>query len=111
MTAALKLTNGITLEMLKDPLTKKNIATKSYKTRDRIAAIKEQLKIYYESIDTLYAFAEGRETLKGKGYSDRAERYRRTQADVQRLTWTISNLQLQIRLLKREIDMLLEYGA
>lgn len=72
----------------------------------RIALLKKMLHGYDKSIERLHQFASGQLTLKNKGYTDAAESYRRTSSDDQRLSWTIDNLKMQIRLYTHEMAVL-----
>jgi|GEM_PF-3754589 len=93
----------------------KNFIQKSKKTLERIEEIQKHIAGYQESVRLLHAFAEGRETLVGKGCTERAVQkflnYQRTQEDDERMQWTLKNIKRQIALLERELMILLEYGA
>lgn len=87
-----------------------NTKTFSGKTQARMDMLKALLKDYDGSIHRLNGFAEGRLSLKNKGYTFAAESYRRTKEDEQRLVWTLHNLKMQIRFYQHELEVLQEYG-
>ncbi len=84
--------------------------SKSKNTRERIEEIKTELKHYDENIQLLFDFAEGRKTLKGGDYSDRAYFIKPTSTKDPQFYFTIRNLKLQIALLNREMQTLIAYG-
>lgn len=94
---------------------RKKLIGKSRKTLERIEAVQTDIESYKNSIELLHAYAEGRATLHGKGCTDRAvQRFmcrQRTKEDDERMQWTLKNIGLQMKLLERELDVLLEYGA
>lgn len=84
---------------------------KSEKTKKRIDEVKANLNSYRESIELLNGYAEGRLTLKGGDYCDRAACVKRTPEDDERYHWTLKNIKTQMILLERELETLLRYGS
>ena len=84
---------------------------KSQKTRERIDEIKVNLESYHDSINLLHGYAEGRLTMKGGDYCDRAALIKRKPEDDERYLWTLKNLKMQMLLLERELETLMRYGA
>lgn len=84
---------------------------KSKKTLERIDSIRAELASYRESIELLNGYADGRLTLRGGDYCDRAAFSKRTAEDDERYLWTMKNIKTQILLYERELDTLLRYGA
>jgi hypothetical protein len=81
------------------------------KVQARIAWVRCELAAHDSNLALLQDVAEGRITLKGKGYTRGAENYRQTPADKARLPRTLANLQTQRERLLQELEILLEYGA
>lgn len=77
--------------------------------RDRktLKALTYALHTHYAGITRLYAFASGKRTLKGKGYTDNAEQYQPTWEDQQRLLWSLQQLKQQIAPLEEALNLLL----
>jgi hypothetical protein len=94
---------------------RKKLIGKSIKTLERIEAIQFDIASYKDSIQRLHDYAEGRETLQGKGCTYRAVQrslhHKRTKEDEELMQWTLQNIKTQMVLLERELDVLLEYGA
>ncbi len=84
---------------------------KSQITRNRIDEIKVDLNSYQESIELLHGYAEGRLTIKGGDYCDRAAFIKRKAEDDERYHSTLKNLRMQILLLEHELETLMRYGA
>lgn len=97
--------------MTPDNRTKKMLTyeLKIQRHRERKKELKFLIQANQESIASLYAFANGKETLKNKGYTRQAENYQRTPEDNKRLKFTVGNLNLQTALMKRELEVLQEY--
>src|SRR5580704_16391532 len=90
---------------------KKILANKSLPTRERIKVIMTDIKSFKHSIALLEGYANGRLRLKGKNYSEYAADYKRTPEDDERYRMTRKQIELQIALLEKEIETLIEYGA
>lgn len=88
-----------------------NKKTFSGKTQTRMDILKQILNRYEESIQRLNQFAEGKLTLKNKGYTVGSENYERSPLDEKRLVWTLSNLKAQMRFYQHELEVLQEYGC
>ncbi len=84
---------------------------KSEKTSNRIKEIKQDLNFYRDSIALLNDFKEGRKTLKGGDFVDRAAFYKRTTEDDKRYHWTMKNIKTQMAFLELELEVLYKYGA
>lgn len=80
------------------------------KVQARIAWVRRELAAYDRSLALLHAFAEGKVTLRGKGYTRAAENYCPTPEDNARLPRTVANLQTQRSLLLKELEVLLAYA-
>jgi len=81
------------------------------KVQQRMAEVRQALAAHDSNLALLQGFAEGRLTLKGKGYTRAAAHYRPTPEDKARLPRTLANLQAQRERLLQELEILLEYGA
>lgn len=81
------------------------------KTLQRIAWVRQALSAHDSNMALLQAFAAGKVSLKGKGYTKGAEEYQQTPEDRARLAGTLANLRQQSELLRCELETLLRYGA
>jgi hypothetical protein len=84
---------------------------KTLKVRERIESIITDIKSHRHSVELLDGYATGHLTLRGNLYTEGAKRYRRTKEDEKRYHWTRNNITLQIALLEKELEVLIEYGA
>ena len=82
----------------------------SARTWQRMEIIKEELEQHYANIKKLRDFNQGKETLKGKGYTWKAACSSRTRDDRARTYRTLQHLRVQIALLEREYFTLQNYG-
>jgi hypothetical protein len=90
---------------------KLELENKSEKTRSRVEIIQADIKCYRESIELLHAYAEGRMIAQGFNYAPRIVKYSYLPHCQKRYLSTVKNLQDQVALLERELDVLIEYGA
>ena len=81
------------------------------KTQKRLTEVRQKLAALDSSLALLEAFSTGKLSLRGKGYTRKAQNYCQTPEDKARLPWTRANLQDQRRLLACELSVLLEYGV
>ena len=80
---------------------------KRYIQSKELKTLTQRLHVRYARITRLYAFACGKKTLKGKGYTDAAMQRQRTWEDEQRLLWSLHNLKKQIEPLEQQLSILL----
>ena len=86
------------------------LISRQEKVQARMAWVRRELAAHDSSLALLHAFAEGKVTLRGKGYTRAAENYCPTPEDTARLPRTVVNLQAQCSLLRKELEVLLEYA-
>lgn len=72
-----------------------------------IYELQAKLRSHHSNLAGLYAYGCGEKNLQNPKFTKRAQKFKRSHEDELRLEWTVSNIQVQINALQKELFQLL----